>query len=163
MNNIILEFLETYKSLDELCKQTLSSDKGISKYIEEMNYESQGHMRVVGWEKDYRQLKKMRWIRNRLVHETNSFEENIVNREDVEWLKNFRTRIMQCTDPFSLLYQSRNIKGKMIRHEECLENDFKTNEPSGNCKLKVGIIILIVIPAIICFAFGLIILNLFMS
>lgn len=160
MNNIILEFLEAYKSLDELCKQTLSSDKGISKYIDEMNYESQGHMKVVCWEKDYKQLKKMRWIRNRLVHETNSFQENIITPEDIEWLKNFRTRIMECTDPFSLLYQSRNTKVKMIKYEECSENYFKTNEPSSNCKSEVGVIILIGILAIICFAFVLIILNL---
>lgn len=160
MNNIILEFLEAYKSLDELCKQTLSSDKGISKYIDEMNFESQGHMRVACWEKDYKQLKKMRWIRNRLVHETNSFQENIITREDIEWLKNFRTRIMECKDPFSLLYQSRNTKVKTIKYEKCSENYFKTNEPSSNCKSKVGVIILIGILVIICFAFGMIILNL---
>lgn len=119
-------------------------------------------MKVACWEKDYKQLKKMRWIRNKLVHETNSFQENIINREDVEWLKNFRTRIMECTDPFSLLYQSRNIRGKMIKDEECSEIYIKTNEPSGNFKSVVGVIIMIgiiliviVILAIICFAFAL--------
>lgn len=29
MDNIILEFLQVYKSLDMLCKQILSSDRGV--------------------------------------------------------------------------------------------------------------------------------------
>lgn len=40
MNNKIMEFLETYQQLDELCRQILSSDRGISEYIDEMDYES---------------------------------------------------------------------------------------------------------------------------
>lgn len=52
MDNMILEFLEAYKSLDELCKQILSSDRGISEYIDEMERESQGCMRVACWETD---------------------------------------------------------------------------------------------------------------
>lgn len=40
MDNMILEFLEAYKSPDELCKQILSSDRGISEYIDEMERES---------------------------------------------------------------------------------------------------------------------------
>lgn len=145
MNNNILEFLEAYKSLDELCKQILSSNRGISEYIDEMNHESQGHMMITCWERDYKQLKKMRWIRNQLVHEANSFQNNLVNIEDIAWLKTFRSRIMEGTDPFSLLYQSRNIKRKTTKQKILPENDFKINEPSVNWNLVVGVIILIVI------------------
>lgn len=153
MNNMILEFLEAYKSLDELCKQILSSESGISRYIDEMSSEKQGHMMVDCWEKDYKQLKKMRWIRNRLVHETNSFEDSLINMEEIEWLKNFRSRIMECTDPFSLLYQIRNTKRNTTKQEKPTENYLQTNEPSCNCNnwnLVVGMVILIgIILAII--------------
>lgn len=154
LNNTILEFLEAYKSLDDLCKQIMSSDKGISKYIDEMNHESYGHMRVDYWEKDYKQLKKMRYIRNKLVHEVNSFQENIINIKDIEWLENFRTRIMECTDPFSLLYQSKNTERKINKQEEYLENHFKRNESSCNWKLdaKPIILLVIIILAFIFFA-----------
>lgn len=149
MNNIILEFLENYKSLDELCKQILSSDRGISEYIYEMSNEKQGHMKVACWEKDYKQLKKMRWIRNQLVHETNSFQDNLVNTEDIEWLKTFRSRIMESTDPFSLLHQSGNTK--ITNQVKPSENYFQTNkpsrnwnkEPSSNSSLEIEIIILV--------------------
>ncbi len=56
-SNMILEFLKAYKNLDELCRQILSSDRGVSEYIDEMSNESQGY-RVAGWEGDYKKLKK---------------------------------------------------------------------------------------------------------
>ncbi len=89
MNNIILEFLDAYKSLDELCKQILSSESGISEYINEMSHDIQGHIMVDCWERDYKELKKMRWIRNQLVHETHSFQDDLINIEDIKWLKIF--------------------------------------------------------------------------
>lgn len=155
MDSDILEFLEAYKSLDELCKQILSSDKGISEYIAEMEYENQGRMLVVRWEQDYKRLKEMRWIRNQLVHETNSFQENLISEEDIEWLKDFRDRIMKGTDPFSLLYQSRkdyqskNTKRKTVNEENYSKDVFKTNEAFGNWYFVVGLIILVGIILVI--------------
>lgn len=128
-SNMILEFLENYKYLDELCRQILSSERGISEYIDKMSNVRQGY-RVAGWDKDYKKLKKMRWIRNRLVHETDSFEDNLVNEEDSEWLHTFYCRIMECTDPFSLLHQSENMNRKPSKHERYSENDFPENQAS---------------------------------
>lgn len=146
MSNRILEFLEAYKSLDELCKQILSSDRGISEYIDEMSKEQQAHLKVFCWENDYKQLKRMRWIRNRLVHETNSFEDNLITVEDIEWLQDFRSRIMKCTDSYSLLYQSRNAKRKATPKQEILpEKHYETCQSSQKLNLVVGVIILIVI------------------
>lgn len=128
-SNHILEFLENYKNLDALCRQILSSDRGISEYIDEMSNESQGY-RIAGWERDYKKLKKMRWIRNRLVHETDSFEDNLVKIEDIEWLHSFYNRIIECTDPFSLLHQSKNLKRKIGKQEKYSEITFPTNKTS---------------------------------
>jgi len=57
MNHIILDFLNAYKELDALCKQILSSDIGISKYIEEMDKKRYAHSYVFDWERDYKNLK----------------------------------------------------------------------------------------------------------
>lgn len=156
MNNIILEFLEQYKHLDELCKQILSSDRGITEYIEEMDHERQGNIRIAGWERDYRQLKKMRWIRNQLVHDSDSFHKNLVSAEDIEWLKNFQSRVMKCTDPFSLLYQEQRIKKQVVQQEKSAQIYFKIDEPADNQNLKpetilVFVIIVVIIFTIICF------------
>lgn len=128
--DIILEFLDVYKNLDQLCRQILSSDRGISEYIDEMSDESRGHWMVVGWERDYKQLKRMRWLRNRLVHEADSFEDDLVNVKDIQWLHTFYRRIMECTDPFSLLHQSENMNRKPSKHERYSENDFPENQAS---------------------------------
>lgn len=130
-SNMILEFLENYKYLDELCRQILSSERGISEYIDKMSNVRQGY-RVADWDKDYKKLKKMRWIRNRLVHETDSFEDNLVNEEDSEWLHTFYCRIMECTDPFSLLHQSENINRKTQKQEKDRETTFKRNKVSSS-------------------------------
>lgn len=137
MNNKILAFLENYKYLDELCRQILSSERGISEYIDEMSNVRQGYQ-VAGWERDYKKLKKMRWIRNRLVHETDSFQDNLVNEEDTEWLHIFYCRIMECTDPFSLLHQSENINRKTEKQEKDLETTFKRNKVSSSQNGKLS-------------------------
>ena len=54
--NHILEFLDTYKKLDELCRQLFLSDKGVSQYIDEMSSEGYGKWRVAGWERDYKRF-----------------------------------------------------------------------------------------------------------
>lgn len=122
-----LEFLKIYIKLDELCKQVLSSDRGVSEYIDEMDKESQGYQ-IAGWKADYKKLKQMRWIRNRLVHETDSFENELAKVEDIEWLHKFYCRIMECSDPFSLLYQLNNKNRKTSTQGNCPEIHFLTND-----------------------------------
>ena len=85
MDNTILEFLDIYKNIDELCKQIYKGNAGVSRYIEDMEKEIQGPKYVSCWEQDYKQLKHIRWIRNQLVHDVNSFQNNIVTLADIEW------------------------------------------------------------------------------
>lgn len=76
MENLIIDYLSAYKHLDNLCKDILDSDVGITEYIDEMENEfGQGSIYVLGWNSDYKQLKHYRWIRNKLVHEADSFDE----------------------------------------------------------------------------------------
>lgn len=128
-NNDILEFLEKYKKLDQLCRQSLSSDRGISEYIDEMSRERRGY-RIAGWGKDYKKLKRVRWIRNRLVHDTDSFEDNLVTAEDIEWLHTFYRRIMECKDPFSLLRQADRPSIKKVHSypNKDITNEVRTNK-----------------------------------
>lgn len=143
-HSIILEFLEKYKNLDELCRQILSSDRGISEYINKMECESQGRRLVNGWERDYKGLKRMRWIRNCLVHETDSFDKNLVNESDIEWLHKFYQRIMECTDPFSLLHRAVKINRSGYKQQNYQDNYLFTDRASRsrNEELSLGPIIL---------------------
>ncbi len=151
--NNILEFLEKYKNLDELCKQILSSDRGVSEYIDEMSKESRGY-RIAGWERDYKQLKRLRWIRNRLVHESGSFEAHLVKIEDIQWLHTFYLRIMECKDPFSILHQfEKNVdrKNGQIKHPDTY---ISTNRNSSLGDLSNrNLILAVVLVGILVFAF----------
>ena len=149
MNSNILAFLEAYKSLDDLCKQILSSDRGISKYIDEMGNEQQGE-RISDWETDYKHLKKMRWIRNQLVHDPNSFDKDLFTLEDIEWLKRFRYRIIERTDPFAMLLKSKNtnntvkptsgtIRESVIQQKDCNWR----NDKSSFLKWVIGGVVII--------------------
>lgn len=120
MTNFILEFLEAYKSLDELCKQIFNSEKGISTYIDEMENTFHGYNTIPCWKEDFLKLKNLRWVRNKLVHETSSFEHSLFSYDDILWLQTFRLRILKCTDPLALLHQSciKSAKAYAKPHEQ---------------------------------------------
>ena len=149
MNNRILDFLEAYKNLDELCKQILSSDVGISKYIENMEEEIQGFDYVKDWEKDYKKLKHMRFIRNQLVHEPNSFNNNLVILDDIEWIKDFQLRIIKCTDPFSMLNQMCNQEGSVKTVNDSLPKKEKQYNLTSNKKSKRKVLVAVFLLEII--------------
>ena len=68
MNNTENRFFEQYKKLDNLCKDLLNNNQGVSAYIKEMEkipiFERQ---LVKSWDSDYKMLKHIRWIRNNIV------------------------------------------------------------------------------------------------
>ena len=103
-----MAFMAAYKRLDKLCKET--NGIGVTGYIEDMEKNSAASFRVPGWSDDYKQLKHYRWVRNQISHEDNAEEENMCEPGDTEWLEDFRSRIMNQTDPLTL-YRKANAPG----------------------------------------------------
>ena len=130
MDNTILQFLEAYKKLDILCKQTLSSNIGISTYIVQMQTNIQGHLTVPGWNDDFKYLKKLRRMRNCLVHEPDSYNNVHLTQNDIIWLEHFYSRIMEQTDPLSLLYQDSIQKEhyQSVPHSTAYSHELEGNE-----------------------------------
>ena len=89
-------FLDAFKALDTLCKDCLSDSRGVSAYLEEMEKASPPFPR--GWAEDYKELKRLRWLRNRIAHDENP---PAVGEKDIEWLDAFRARILQSRDPLA--------------------------------------------------------------
>lgn len=150
MKNDSLIFLEEYKRLDELCKQVLDSDKGVTEYISEMEKDDSREM-IPMWNDDYKMLKRVRWIRNQLVHSPGSFDENLFAQEDILWLQNFRERIMACNDPFALLRRrnmeklERNYIGKETVIRESIEayTDEYETESGGFGQLMLFLVVIL--------------------
>lgn len=108
MLTLNLEFQEEYKRLNRLCKDYLASSEGISEYIRQMESTSWSDRRYIfTWEDDYKQLKHVRWIRNRLAHEVGTLYSDICTESDLYWVQNFHSRIISGSDPFSVIRRSK--------------------------------------------------------
>lgn len=86
-------FLDAYKQVEVLCGDLLSSSHGIRAYLEEL--ERIPRFRLPHGEEEYKNLKHLRWLRNKMVHDTVFFN---ATEEDIRWLKMFYRRILQGED-----------------------------------------------------------------
>ena len=108
MGYLNYEFFDEYKALDNLCRDIYgeSPDKklGVSMYIEDMEKNfSRGSFEISGWESDYNHLKYVRNIRNELAQSRNSITVDICSHEDIDFVRFFRARILNQTDPIAML------------------------------------------------------------
>ena len=111
-----ISFLELYKSIDQNIKDAYSSDNGITKYIDLM-YENRNAARNNSWNNDLRRLKRVRDIRNQLVHDVAvSYYSDICSQEDYEWLEVFYNRLMTANDPLSLERKQRERSYRQPRN-----------------------------------------------
>ncbi|MBR4363296.1 MAG: hypothetical protein IKP42_11300 [Ruminococcus sp.] len=111
-----ISFLELYKSIDQNIKDAYSSENGISKYIDLM-YENRNAARNNSWNNDLRWLKRVRDIRNQLVHDVAvSFYSDICSQEDYEWLEGFYNRLMTASDLLSLERKQRERNYRQPRN-----------------------------------------------
>ena len=104
MINLNFIFLEEYKQLDKLCSELYDGQPGVTSYINEMKSVDWNDARdIPDWKSDLNELKRLRHIRNHLAHTEGAFDEKLCTNDDVNWVKNFRNRILKQTDPLSLL------------------------------------------------------------
>ncbi len=107
MSNLNYIFFEEFKHLEKLCREIYQSNSGVSDYINDMeNVSAKDYRNIKDWERDLKQLKRLRKIRNTLAHVEGAFSENICTQNDIDWLKEFYKRIMKQTDPIALLRQN---------------------------------------------------------
>lgn len=140
MLDIEIELLEEYKKLDNLLKDKFSSEKGVSEYIDKMKQDNYyGESYIKDWQYYFKQLKRVRWLRNNIAHNNGVSD---CRKDDVEFLKNFYNATLNNMDPLRLLY---------LRRKKESQNDNKThnyndNSPqsSNNLSLTIVWILLIV-------------------
>lgn len=112
MKRIEVQFLDTYKELDKICGSLFNVKNGVSEYIATMEKcANAGNDKIKDWQKNYKLLKHLRWIRNKIAHE----EESPCTKEDLQDLKYFIKLVKTEKDPISLLYFSKNDKALKAR------------------------------------------------
>ena len=119
MLTLNLEFQEEYKRLDRLCKDYLSSTEGVSEYIRQMESTPWSNRRYVfTWEDDYKQLKHIRWVRNQLAHEVGTLNSDICTADDLDWVQSFYNRIMDGSDPFTVIRKAKAEEALRAKQQE---------------------------------------------
>ena len=119
MLDLNVEFQEEYKRLDRLCKDYLSSTEGVSEYVRQMESTPPFDRRYVfTWEDDYKQLKHVRWVRNQLAHEVGTLDSDICTEDDLDWVQSFYDRIMNGSDPFTIMRKAKAEEAHRAKQQE---------------------------------------------
>lgn len=147
-----MSFIESYKRLDNLCKDIFTSETGVTTYITNMESLMYNRFQITNWDSDYKKLKHYRYIRNQIVHENNVDEGNICNADDLYWVEQFYQRIINQTDPLTL-YQKALYASKQQASKQQTLKPKKTEEPAKYKeenertyrKLKFALTIIIII------------------
>ena len=82
-----------------MIKDAYSCQNGFSEYISMME-KSPGNRAVLisSWNADYKMLKHLRWLRNRIAHDTGCTE---LKSSDLDDLKDFTRRFRKSQDPLT--------------------------------------------------------------
>ena len=95
------EFIDEYKHLEKLCSEIYGQQHGISQYIADMEQTSSYTAgRIQGWSSDLANLKRVRHIRNKIVHDAEEYDD-AYEPEDLAFIKQFYQRILTQQDPLA--------------------------------------------------------------
>ena len=106
MRNIESKYIDLYKSVDSICKDIFRSERifndrgeevfGVSAYVETMARDRYSMAsRPPDWDAKYKTLKRLRWLRNTIVHDSGASE---CDEEDYNDLKRFYNELMSGND-----------------------------------------------------------------
>lgn len=127
MLELNIKFQEEYKRLDALCKDILCSDTGVSEYIRQMEEMDLTNLAIAAeWEKVFRQLKHVRWLRNKLAHEVGTLNSDLCTNADVAWVQYFSNKIISKCDPLTIAKSTK----------DCRSNSKTTNTQSTSSKTQ---------------------------
>lgn len=139
-----MNFINSYKRLEQLCNDMFNDKHGISIYIDKMLNTSNGYYYVDGWNEDLKRLKHYRWVRNKIVHEPDYTEEDLCEPNDEVWLNNFYNRILNQNDPLTLYRkQTRKTQDKNKRVSiQTSQTYTQYKEPSKVSPILVTLVII---------------------
>ena len=104
MDSFNYQFFEEFTKLDKTCVSVYQAEGGTLGYLEQMRGVSGAYAELVPhWTADLEQLHRYRTVYQALAQSADAFEEALCNQQDVDWIREFSTRIMERRDPLALL------------------------------------------------------------
>ncbi|MBQ6262763.1 MAG: hypothetical protein IJK58_04535 [Clostridia bacterium] len=115
MNSIEIKYIDLYKSVDSICKDIFRNERhfndrgeevfGVSAYVETMESERYSAApRPQDWDVWYKKLKRLRWLRNTIVHDSGTSE---CDEEDYDDLERFYNELINGND---ILARARRLR-----------------------------------------------------
>lgn len=159
MGRLNYEFFDEFKALDNLCRdiygKSIDNKLGVTLYLEDMYKNARlGSAKIPGWDSDYKRLKEARNLRNELAHSRNSFSSDICSQNDIEFVRSFKARILNQTDPIALLVKKVEQAKKVRTVSDSQEEDTYVPRPaikqSTGC-LSIVASFLIIVSCVIIF------------
>ncbi len=139
-----MEYLKAYKKLDNLCKDTLGSDKGITTYIEELCALGDNTLMRLNIKQDLKKLIHCRHIRNQIVHDDGATEQNTCDIADIKYVQNFYNRIINQTDPLSIYEKSKSKRTTRSKAGQKRKNAAKSKNHGGSKTGKIAKLIVVI-------------------
>lgn len=104
-----MTFFEEFKRLENILNDLFSCKSGVTEYLNRMEQAAaRGRSAVPGWDADYRQLKRLRWLRNRIAHDANV--NGLCSPSELTQLRQFHKRVISRDDPLAMLNKAASSK-----------------------------------------------------
>lgn len=101
---VLKDFIDEFKHLEKLCNEIYGDHHGVTLYINNMEEKSWVYTRKIWqWQSDLENLKRVRHIRNNLVHESDYDID--YDEADIQFMRDFCERILNRQDPLALVYE----------------------------------------------------------
>ena len=148
MNECALDYLESYKRLDQLCRDMFRSKDGVTEYINQMDRVISRINSKRNWRNFYSRLKYQRRLRNDLVHNTECSE---CTEEDIDEIEYFFDLILKQEDPLACIRKQQTL----TRHASIQTSDSSSirreyhSKKSGIVEFLIYIIVFITIIVLI--------------
>ncbi|MBF1086249.1 DUF6548 family protein [Solobacterium sp.] len=148
MNVYALDYLESYKRLDQLCRDMFRSKDGVTEYINQMDRVISRINSKQDWRNFYSRLKYQRRLRNDLVHNTECSE---CTEEDIDEIEYFFDLILKQEDPLACIRKQQTL----TRHASIQTSDSSSirreyhSKKSGIVEFLIYIIVFIAMIVLI--------------
>ena len=148
MNECALDYLKSYKRLDQLCRDMFRTKDGVTEYINQMDRVISRINSKPDWRNFYSRLKYQRRLRNDLVHNTECSD---CTEEDIDEIEYFFDLILKQEDPLACIRQQQTL----TRHASIQTSDSSSirreyySKKSGIVEFLIYIIVFIAIIVLI--------------
>lgn len=148
MNECALDYLKSYKRLDQLCRDMFRTKDGVTEYINQMDRVISRINSKQDWRNFYSRLKYQRRLRNNLVHNTECSD---CTEEDIDEIEYFFDLILKQEDPLACIRRQQTL----TRHASIQTSDSSSirreyySKKSGIIEFLIYIIVFIAIIVLI--------------